>query len=125
MSKHMSIIALGALSLLAGNVTFAEDDEQERGEQQDEGHFDRRLAADPKGAVIVENVAGTVKVVGTSRPEVVIEASYEEGVERIDVTSVRDRTNIKVVLEKGRHRRGGDAYSRSTYPRAARSRSGP
>jgi hypothetical protein len=119
MFKRSTIIALGALSLLAGPATFAQDDEDEA---QDEGRFEKTLPAQPKGTVIVKNVAGEVRVVGTSRNEIQVEASYEDGVERIDFVSEGGRARIEVVLPKGekrRHRGGGDAYLEIRVPQGS------
>ncbi|HKZ73014.1 MAG TPA: DUF4097 family beta strand repeat-containing protein [Steroidobacteraceae bacterium] len=107
MSKHMPRIALAAIALLSGSVACAKDQE-----------FEKRVAADPKGLVDISNVAGTVKVIGWNRPEVSVDATYEKGVERIDVTSEGKRTRIKVVLPRN-SRRGGDAYLEVRVPAAS------
>src|SRR5687768_2434714 len=109
MIKRWPILALGAVALLTGPATFAEDED----EGQEEGRFEKTVPADPRGTVIVKNVAGEVRIVGTNRNEIQIEANYEDGVERIDVVPGGGRTRIEVVLPKGgnrRHRSGGDAY---------------
>ncbi|MGH8286158.1 MAG: DUF4097 family beta strand repeat-containing protein [Steroidobacteraceae bacterium] len=93
MSKHTLFIALSAAALLASGAALGEEDE---------GRFEKRMADDPKGVVEVSNVAGTVKVNGWDRAEVEVEATYEEGVQRIDVVSdgKSRRTRIKVVLSR-------------------------
>ena len=120
MFKSLSVIALGALSLLAGAATLADDDDDDEG--QEDGRFEKTIPAAPKGIVIVKNVAGEVRIVGTSRNEIQIEATYEEGVERIDVVSASGRTRIEVVLPKGekrRHRGGGDAFLEIRVPQGS------
>jgi len=119
MFKSWSIIALGAMALLTGPASFAEDDD----DKQDEGRFEKTLPADPKGAVIVKNVAGEVRIVGSNRNEIEVQANYEEGVERIDFVRDGARTRIEVVLpkrnDKRRHHRNGDAYLEIRVPQGS------
>ncbi len=72
------------------------------------GPIDRKVDADPNGAVVISNVSGRVDVRGWDRNEVQVTGSVEEGVERVDVESSGGRTSIKVVLPHG-NSRDGDA----------------
>jgi DUF4097 and DUF4098 domain-containing protein YvlB len=116
MFKRWSIIALGAVALLTGPASFAEQDEEE-------GRFSRTIPADAKGLVTVKNVAGEVRVVGSNRNEIEVDATYEEGVERIDVVADRGRTRIEVILpkrgDKRRHHRNGDAHLEIRVPQGS------
>lgn len=62
---------------------------------------DRKVNADPNGAVVISNVSGRVDVRGWDRNEVQVTGSTEAGVERVDVESSGGRTSIKVVLPHG------------------------
>jgi hypothetical protein len=104
MSKHMPRLAVMVTALLAGGLAWAE-----------EGTFEKRVAVDPKGVVDISNVAGTVKVTAWNRPEVLVEASYEEDVERIDVVTEGRRTRIKVVIAR-RNVSDGEAYLEVRMP---------
>jgi DUF4097 and DUF4098 domain-containing protein YvlB len=126
MFKRWSIVTLGtlsALALLAGPASFAEQDD----EGEEEGRFAKTVPADPKGTVLVKNVAGEVRIVGSTRSEVEIQATYEEGVERIDVVTERGRTRIEVVLpkrddkrgDKRRRHRNGDAHLEIRVPQGS------
>jgi hypothetical protein len=61
---------------------------------------DRRIAADPQGAVTVSNTAGRVKVVGWERAEVQVTGKLGAGVERLDLLRQGDRIDVKVVLPR-------------------------
>jgi DUF4097 and DUF4098 domain-containing protein YvlB len=63
-----------------------------------EGTFDKTVAAEPRGAVEISNVAGKLEIIGWDKPEVSVKAHLGSGVERVDVTSGKGRTTIKVVL---------------------------
>jgi DUF4097 and DUF4098 domain-containing protein YvlB len=63
-----------------------------------EGAFDRTVAADPRGMVEISNVAGKLEIIGWDKPEVSVHATLGSGVERVDVTSSKGRTVVKVVL---------------------------
>jgi DUF4097 and DUF4098 domain-containing protein YvlB len=60
--------------------------------------FDRTVAADPRGMVEISNVAGKLVIVGWDKPEVAVHARLGPGVDRVDVTSTKGRTVVKVVL---------------------------
>jgi DUF4097 and DUF4098 domain-containing protein YvlB len=62
------------------------------------GTFDRSVAADPRGVVEISNVAGKLTVIGWDKPEVAVHAVLGAGVERVDVTTSKGRTVVKVVL---------------------------
>jgi DUF4097 and DUF4098 domain-containing protein YvlB len=73
-----------------------------------EGTFDRTVAADPRGTVEISNVAGKLEIIGWDKPEVSVHASLGSGVERVDVTTSKGRTVVKVVLPSMSFH-GGDA----------------
>jgi len=62
------------------------------------GTFDRSVAADPRGVVEISNVAGKLKVIGWDKPEVAVHAVLGAGVDRVDVSTSKGRTVVKVVL---------------------------
>jgi DUF4097 and DUF4098 domain-containing protein YvlB len=109
MSKHIVTAALTVAALLMSGAVLGEEDE---------GTFQKRVAADPKGVVEVSNVEGTVQVTGWDRPEVEIDATYEEDVERIDVVSSGGRTRIKVILPR-KSNADGDAYLEIRVPQGS------
>jgi len=69
--------------------------------------FERQVAADPRGVVEISNVSGRIKVSGWDRAEVSVRAELGAGVDRIDVTSDRGHTIIRVVLPSYSFRSGG------------------
>jgi DUF4097 and DUF4098 domain-containing protein YvlB len=60
--------------------------------------FDRTVAAETRGIVEISNVAGKLSVIGWDKAEVAVHANMGPGVDRIDVTSSKGRTVVKVVL---------------------------
>jgi DUF4097 and DUF4098 domain-containing protein YvlB len=68
--------------------------------------FERRVAADASGAVVISNVSGTIDVRGWDRNEVQVSGSLGSSVERVDVETGNGRTTIKVVLPRGNARDG-------------------
>jgi DUF4097 and DUF4098 domain-containing protein YvlB len=80
-----------------------------------DGTFDRQVAAEPRGVVDISNVSGRVEVKGWDRAEVSVHAELESGVERVDVSSERGHTIIKVVLAE--HFRGGETELRVQVPK--------
>jgi DUF4097 and DUF4098 domain-containing protein YvlB len=66
----------------------------------------RKATADPRGEVVIGNVAGEVQVAGWDRNEVQVHADLSSGVERLEFESSGARTTIKVVLPKGRNYEG-------------------
>jgi DUF4097 and DUF4098 domain-containing protein YvlB len=66
----------------------------------------KRLQADPRGAVIIANVAGDVQVIGWDRNEVQVVAELADERQRLDFKSSGGRTTIEVVLPRGRINHG-------------------
>jgi DUF4097 and DUF4098 domain-containing protein YvlB len=58
-------------------------------------------AAEPGGAVEIENVAGTVEVTGWDRAEVEVTGTIGERVESVDVNTSPGHTTVRVVLPQG------------------------
>jgi len=102
--RIMSLMAL--LMLTATGVASAKDET-----------FARTVPAHPRGAVIVSNVAGVVKVTGWDRNEVDIKGELSSRVERVDVRSERGRTTVKVILRGSS--RGGSARLELQVPRGS------
>ena len=67
---------------------------------------EKRAQADPRGEVVIVNVAGEVQVTGWDRNEVQVNAELEEGVQRLEFKTSGARTTIEVVLPKGRSYHG-------------------
>jgi hypothetical protein len=59
--------------------------------------IEERRAADPQGEVEIVNVSGRVEVDGWDRSEVEVGGSAGDDVDRVDVTSAGNRTQIQVV----------------------------
>lgn len=71
--------------------------------------FDRTAAADPRGSVEVSNVAGQVRIMGWDKAEVAVHGVLDDNVERVDFSSNKGRTVVKVVLPRNcGHRCGAD-----------------
>jgi len=68
--------------------------------------IDKSAQADPRGEVVIGNVAGEVQVTGWDRNEVHVLADLSEGVQRLDFKTSGARTTIEVVLPKGRSYQG-------------------
>lgn len=68
--------------------------------------IDKSAQADPRGEVVIGNVAGEVQVTGWDRSEVHVRADLSEGVERLDFKTNGARTTIEVVLPRGRSYQG-------------------
>ena len=68
--------------------------------------IDKSAQADPRGEVVIGNVAGEVQVTGWDRNEVHVKADLSDGVERLDFKTSGARTTIEVVLPKGRSYQG-------------------
>lgn len=67
--------------------------------------IDKTLAADPRGAVEISNVSGSIRVIGWERADVQVTGEYEGDVERIDFKRDGDRVYVKVVPRNGRNRK--------------------
>jgi hypothetical protein len=64
--------------------------------------FEKRIAADANGEVVISNVSGTVTVRGWDRDEVYVKGELDEDVQRVDVESAGSgRIIVKVVLPRG------------------------
>ena len=68
--------------------------------------IEKRAQADPRGEVVIANVAGDVQVTGWDRNEVQVVADLADERARLDFTSSGGRTTIEVVLPKGRSYHG-------------------
>jgi DUF4097 and DUF4098 domain-containing protein YvlB len=69
---------------------------------------EKRLAADPRGEVDINNVAGTVRVTAWDKAEVEVKADLGANVERLEFEREGDRTKIKVVLPRFGNSGGSD-----------------
>lgn len=58
-------------------------------------------AADAQGRVEIINVSGTIEVVGWDKPEVDVDGSVGNDVERVDLSGEGGRTLVQVVLRSG------------------------
>ena len=63
-------------------------------------NVNERRAADPAGVVEIENVAGSVRVIGWERAEVEVTGTLGRGTERLEFSGGPGRTLVKVVLPK-------------------------
>jgi DUF4097 and DUF4098 domain-containing protein YvlB len=61
---------------------------------------DQRIAADASGQVVVNNVAGSVKVEAWDRAEVAVTGSIGADVQRLDLGRDGNRVTVKVMLPK-------------------------
>jgi DUF4097 and DUF4098 domain-containing protein YvlB len=77
--------------------------------------FEQRVPADPDGRVSISNVSGSVRVTGWDRKEVEVKATLGSDVTRVEVTTEKGRTAIRVVLP--RNTRRGDADMTVFLPR--------
>lgn len=81
--------------------------------------FERKVAAEPNGEVVISNVSGTIDVRGWDRNEVQVTGHLGSGVERVDVDSPsKGRVVIKVVLPRGSSR-DGDADLEVSVPKGS------
>jgi DUF4097 and DUF4098 domain-containing protein YvlB len=73
---------------------------------------DEHRAANPQGAVEIDNVAGSIDVQGWDKSEVAVTGTIGKDVERVEVTGDGNRTLIRVVLPQGHNwgMRDGDAH---------------
>jgi DUF4097 and DUF4098 domain-containing protein YvlB len=78
--------------------------------------FERQIAADAHGVVDISNVGGSIEVRGWDRAEVSVHAELASGVQRVDVSSERGHTIIKVV---GSHSGGGEAELHVQVPKGS------
>jgi DUF4097 and DUF4098 domain-containing protein YvlB len=68
--------------------------------------IEKSAQADPRGEVVIGNVAGEVQVTGWDRNEVHVSADLSEGVQRLEFKTSGARTTIEIVLPKGRSYQG-------------------
>lgn len=101
----MRVVGLIAVALLCAQHAAAAESVQ------------RSAKADPKGEVVIRNVAGSVEVRGWTRAEVEVEADLGSGVEKLDFQSDGARTSIQVVLPRGRSSGGGASDLIVSVPR--------
>jgi DUF4097 and DUF4098 domain-containing protein YvlB len=79
-------------------------------------NFEKRLAVDPRGVVEISNVAGSIEVSAWDNPEVEVHGDLGPGVNRVDVTTDRGRTSIKVIVPSSTFR-SASATLRIRVPR--------
>jgi DUF4097 and DUF4098 domain-containing protein YvlB len=89
----MRVDAVIAATLLLAQAAGAED-------------VEKRAQADPRGEVVIVNVAGDVQVTGWDRNEVQVNADLSDDRQRLDFKTSGARTTIEVVLPKGRTYQG-------------------
>jgi DUF4097 and DUF4098 domain-containing protein YvlB len=89
----MRVVVTLAAALLLAQSASAED-------------IEKSAQADPRGEVVISNVAGEVEVTGWDRNEVHVSADLSDGVQRLDFKTSGARTTIEVVLPKGRSFQG-------------------
>ena len=63
--------------------------------------IEKRAQADPRGEVVIANVAGDVQVIGWDRNEVQVKADLADDRQRLEFKTSGARTSIEVVLPKG------------------------
>jgi hypothetical protein len=59
---------------------------------------DREIDADPRGALEVHNLAGSVEVVGWNRRAVHVSGTLADNVERLDLRTVGERIVVEVIM---------------------------
>ncbi len=59
---------------------------------------DREIDADPRGALEVHNLAGSVEIVGWNRRAVHVSGTLADNVERLDLRSVGERIVVEVIM---------------------------
>jgi hypothetical protein len=99
-------LSTAVLLLLAGTAASASSDTT----------FDRQVPAQPRGAVDISNISGTIEVSGWERAEVSVHAELGSGVERVEVGSEGGRTTVKVILPHTSGR-GGEARLQVKIPK--------
>ena len=80
---------------------------------------DLTKAALPDGQVDIENVAGSVEVIGWDRPEIRVHGTLGEDVERLKFDVVDRRTEVKVIVPK-RKKRHIESYLTIHVPQGSR-----
>jgi DUF4097 and DUF4098 domain-containing protein YvlB len=64
----------------------------------DDSKFEKRLAVDPHGVVEISNIAGSIDVTAWDNAEVYVRGDIGPGVDKVDVSTDRGRTTIKVYV---------------------------
>ncbi len=82
------VIVLAVVALLVASAALAQQSVNER------------RPAEPGGVVEIENLAGSVKVIGWDRAEVEVTGTLGRGTERLEFSGGPGRTLVKVVLPK-------------------------
>src|SRR5262249_16433895 len=65
--------------------------------------IDQRRPAAPDARISVDNVAGSVTILGWSREEVEVTGTLGAGTQKLEFTGERDRITIKVKLPQNNH----------------------
>jgi DUF4097 and DUF4098 domain-containing protein YvlB len=89
----MRVVVTVAAALLLGQAARAEE-------------VDKSAQADPRGEVVISNVAGEVQVTGWDRNEVHVRADLSDDEQRLEFRTSGARTTIEVVLPRGHSYRG-------------------
>ncbi len=89
----MRVVGVVAATLLLAQAAGAEE-------------IQKRAQADPRGEVVIVNVAGDVQVTGWDRNEVQVVADLADERQRLEFKTSGARTTIEVVLPKGRSYHG-------------------
>ena len=92
----MRVVVTVAAALLLGQAARADE-------------IEKSAQADPRGEVVISNVAGEVQVTGWDRNEVHVKADLSDDDQRLEFRTSGARTTIEVVLP-----RGGRSYQGST-----------
>ena len=82
------------------------------------GTVDERRPAEPNGVVEIENIAGSITVVGWDQPEVRVQGSLAAGA-KLHFESAGGRTEVEVELEDN-HRGGGESDLEVHVPKGSR-----
>jgi DUF4097 and DUF4098 domain-containing protein YvlB len=90
------VVVTVAAALLLGQAARADE-------------IEKSAQADPRGEVVISNVAGEVQVTGWDRNEVKVRADLSDDDQRLEFRTSGARTTIEVVLPKG-----GRSYQGST-----------
>ncbi|MFI5184217.1 MAG: hypothetical protein ACHQNV_07460, partial [Vicinamibacteria bacterium] len=70
--------------------------------------LDEKRAASPEGSVEIENAAGSIRVIGWSRPEITVTGTLGDGAEGLDFSGGPKRTKIEVDVEGNPHHVSSD-----------------
>jgi DUF4097 and DUF4098 domain-containing protein YvlB len=89
----MRVVVTVAAALLLGQAARADE-------------VDKSAQADPRGEVVISNVAGEVQVTGWDRNEVHVRADLSDDEQRLEFRTSGARTTIEVVLPRGHSYRG-------------------